>query len=181
MRKIHYHPASIFFHWLVVALVIAAFAVIEMKSQFLKGSEPRELCKTIHGIIGQVIFVVIVLRLITRWAFGAPEPSHQNRAFTSLAKLVHYLLYVLLLILPIMGFIFLQAGGKEVSLFGWIWPQWIAPNPELRKLFKDAHEWLGNSLYFLIGIHATAALWCHYLLNDDTLRRMLNKISTSNP
>jgi cytochrome b561 len=42
-------------------------------------------------------------------------------------------------------------------------------------VFKELHEWLGNALYFLIGIHALVALWHHYILKNDTLRRMLNK------
>jgi len=179
MPQARYHPASIFFHWLVVALLIAAFAVIELKGQFPKGSEPRELCKSIHGLLGQIIFVVMVARLFTRWAFGAPNPINLNQTLTSLAKLAHYFLYLVLLLLPIMGFIFLQAGGKEVHFFNWVWPQWISPNPELKKLFKEAHEWLGNALYFLIGLHALAALCHHYILKDETLRRMLNKINTS--
>ena len=50
MSKKRYHPLSIFFHWLVFLLVVAALGVIELKGQFVKGSEPRELCKTIHSL-----------------------------------------------------------------------------------------------------------------------------------
>jgi cytochrome b561 len=52
----------------------------------------------------------------------------------------------------------------------------ISPNPEIKDVFKEAHEWLGNAIFFLVGIHALAALWHHYVLKDDTLRRMLNTI-----
>ena len=176
MSKTRYHPASIFFHWFTALLVVAALAVIELKGQFPKGSEPRELCKTIHAFFGQLIFVTVLARLVVRWIYGAPEPTDPNRILLTLAKAMHWVLYALLLALPIMGVIFLQAGGKEVHFLNWVWPQMISPNPEIKDVFKEAHEWLGNAIFFLVGIHALAALWHHYVLKDDTLRRMLNTI-----
>ena len=176
MPKANYHRASIFFHWFVALLVIAAFGVIELKGQFPKGSEPRELCKSIHGVIGQIIFVAMVLRLMIRLSYGVPEPINPKSLFTSLAKVMHWLLYALLLISPIFGILYFQYGGKEIHFFGLVWPQLVTPNPEMKKVVEGIHEFLGNSLYFLIGIHALAGLWQHYILKDDTLRRMLNKV-----
>jgi superoxide oxidase len=88
MSKTKYHPASIFFHWFVFVLVIAAFVAIELKGQFPKGSEPRELCKTVHGIIGQLIFLVMALRLIVRLTYGAPKPANLKPILASLATAV---------------------------------------------------------------------------------------------
>ena len=56
MTRSKYHPASIFFHWFVFLLVVAAFIVIELKGQFPKGSEYRDLCKSVHGVTRQLIF-----------------------------------------------------------------------------------------------------------------------------
>ena len=176
MSKTTYHPASIFFHWVIAFLVVAAFVVIELKGQFPKGSEPRELCKTIHGVIGQLIFLLMILRLGARFMFGVPTPSNPNPVFITLAKAMHCLLYAILLISPIFGLMYFQYGGKEIHFFGLVWPQFVTPNPEMKKLVENIHEFLGNSLYFLIGIHALAGLWQHYILKDDTLRRMLNKV-----
>lgn len=176
MQTKRYHPASIFLHWFVFLLVIAAFIAIELKGQFPKGSEPRELCKTIHGLIGQLIFVAMALRLMVRLVCGVPEPMNSKSLFISLAKAMHWLMYALLLIAPIFGMLYFQYGGKEIHFFGWVWPQLVTPNPEMKKTVEGIHEFLGNSLYFLIGIHALAGLWQHYVLKDDTLRRMLNKI-----
>jgi cytochrome b561 len=175
MSKSQYHPASIFFHWLVALLVVAAFIVIELKGQFPKGSEPRELCKSIHGVIGQLIFIAMAIRLMIRITYGAPQPTHSKPIFVSLAKVMHWLLYALLLISPVFGILYFQYGGKEIQFFGLVWPQLLTPNPEMKKVAEGIHEFLGNSLYFLIGIHALAGLWQHYVLKDDTLRRMLNK------
>ena len=176
MSKTKYHPASIFFHWLVALLVVAAFVVIELKGQFPKGSESRELCKSIHGVIGQLIFIAMALRLIVRFTYGVPKPANPKPVFVSLAKGMHWLLYALLLISPIFGLLYFQYGGKEIHFFGLVWPQFVTPNPEMKKVVEGIHEFMGNTLYFLIGIHALAGLWQHYVIKDDTLCRMLNKV-----
>jgi cytochrome b561 len=89
------------------------------------------------------------------------------------AKVFHWLLYLLFLSLPILGVLTLTYGGKEWVLLGWQVPQWITPDPGLRRLVKDIHEILANTGYFIIGVHTLAALYHHYLRGDDTLRRMM--------
>lgn len=178
MSKKRYHPLSIFFHWLIFLLVIAAFISIELKGQFPKGSEPRELCKSIHGVFGQLIFLAMALRLMVRLKFGVPTPTNPNPLFSSMASAMHWLFYALLLISPIFGILYFQYAGKEIHFFGLVWPQFLEPNPAMKKTVEGIHEFLGNSLYFLIGIHALAGLWQHYISKDDALRRILNRIKT---
>ena len=178
MSRTQYHPASVFLHWLVFLLVVAAFITIELKGQFPKGSEARDLCKSIHGVFGQLIFLAMIIRLAIRKIYGVPQPMNSRLLLTHLAKAMHLLLYTLLLISPIFGILYFQYAGKEIHFFGLVWPQFVTPNPEMKKLVEGIHEFLGNSLYFLIGIHALAALWKHYVVKDDTLRRMLHKGKT---
>ena len=177
MTRTKYHPASIFFHWFVFLLVVAAFIVIELKGQFPKGSEYRDLCKSVHGVIGQLIFLAMAARLTIRLIYGVPQPTNPKPVIITMAKAMHWLLYALLLISPIFGILYFQYGGKEIHFFGLVWPQFVTPNPELKKLVEGIHEFLGNTLYILIGIHAIAGLWQHYVIKDDTLRRMLNKVN----
>ena len=91
---------------------------------------------------------------------------------------MHWLFYALLLISPIFGILYFQYAGKEIHFFGLVWPQFLEPNPAMKKTVEGIHEFLGNSLYFLIGIHALAGLWQHYILKDDALRRIFNRIKT---
>jgi superoxide oxidase len=171
-----YHRASIFLHWLVVALLVIAFISIELKGQFMKGSEPRELCKTIHGLAGQSIFIAMVIRLAIRSVYGVPTPLARSNMAAIVAQSMHWIFYILLLTLPILGVLFLQAGGKEINLFNWALPQMIEPGASTRKPLKALHEWLGNALYFLIGMHVLAALTQHYDFKNQCLRRMLSGI-----
>ena len=175
MSRPQYHPASVFLHWLVFFLVVAAFITIELKGQFPKGSEARDLCKSIHGVFGQLIFLAMMIRLAIRKIYGVPQPTNPIPLLTRIAKGMHYLLYALLLISPIFGILYFQYAGKEIHFFGLVWPQFVTPNPETKKLVEGIHEFLGNSLYILIGVHALAGLWQHYVIKDDTLRRMLLK------
>lgn len=92
MSTARYHPASIVLHWLVFLLVIAAFIAIELKGQFPKGGEPRELCKQIHGVFGQLIFIAMAIRLFIRFRYGVPTPTNPIPLFTNLAKAMHWLL-----------------------------------------------------------------------------------------
>lgn len=179
MIKNQYHPISILFHWLVVVLLIAAFAVIELKGQFPKGSEARELTKSIHGLIGQIIFVIMILRLCVRVLLGAPEPKNPIQVLAAASKAIHWLLYAILLIAPFFGILYFQYAGKEIHFFGLVWPQFVTPDPLMKKSVENIHEFLGNSLYFLVGIHALAALWHHYILRDDVLARILPKMKRS--
>ena len=91
------------------------------------------------------------------------------------SKAMHFLLYALLLISPVFGILYFQYAGKEIHFFGLVWPQLVTPNLETKKFVEGIHEFLGNSLYVLIGIHALAGLWQHYVVKDDTLRKMLLK------
>jgi cytochrome b561 len=176
MSKTRYHPLSIFFHWFVFLLVIAAFITIELKGQFPKGSEARDLCKSIHGVFGQLIFIAMALRLIVRLKYGVPRPINPNQMIVTLSQAMHWLMYALLLISPIFGILYFQYGGKEIHFFGLVWPQFVVPDPAMKKTVEGIHEFLGNTLYFLIGFHALAGLWQHYVMKDGSLRRILNKI-----
>jgi len=118
----------------------------------------------------------MIIRLSVRMFYGVPSPTNRKRILNTFAKAMHWSMYALLLISPIFGILYFQYGGKEIHFFGLVWPQLVTPNPEMKKLAEGIHELLGNSLYFLIGIHALAGLWQHYVLKDDTLRRMFNKI-----
>jgi cytochrome b561 len=118
----------------------------------------------------------MALRLMLRFIYGVPTPTNPKPFVITLAKAMHWLMYALLLISPIFGILYFQYGGKEINFFGLVWPQLVTPNPEMKKLVEEIHEFLGNTLYYLIGAHALAALWQHYVVKDDTLRRMLNKV-----
>jgi cytochrome b561 len=169
-----YGSLSIALHWLMLLLIAAACACIELRELFPKGSDPREALKTWHSMLGLCVFVLAWLRLAVHLSGPvpgiAPEPS---RWVQLSAKLMHVALYVLMISLPLGGWLILSASGKPIPFFGLQLPALVGENKDLADLFKKIHETGGTVGYFLIGLHAAAALYHHYVVRDDTLRRML--------
>jgi cytochrome b561 len=89
------------------------------------------------------------------------------------AKATHLALYAFMLAMPIAGWLILSAADKTIPFFGLELPALVAPDKALSSQIKELHETFGTVGYFLIGLHALAALFHHYVVKDNTLRRML--------
>lgn len=171
-----YNAISMSLHWLVLVLFIGIYASIELRVFFDKGTETREALKSLHFMLGLLMFALVWLRLAMRLKYPAPriEPAPpQWQELTS--KLTHLLLYVLMLGMPLVGWLILSAAGKPVPFFGLTLPALIGVNKELASQLKEIHELVGTLGYFLIGAHAAAALFHHYIKRDNTLLNMLPK------
>ena len=169
-----YGAIPVGFHWLMVALVAAVYACMELRGYFPKGSAEREAMKTWHYMLGLSVFVLAVARLVFSRLDSAPAitpvpPQWQTR----FARLMHVALYALMLGLPLLDWLLLSAGGADIPFFGLHLPALLAKDKAVADLIKEIHETVATVGYFLIGAHAAAALYHHYLLRDDTLRRML--------
>ena len=92
---------------------------------------------------------------------------------TLLAKLTHLALYGFMIGMPIAGWIILSASGKAIPFFGMDLPALVGPDKALANQVKEVHEAVATIGYFLVGLHAVAALYHHYVVKDDTLRRMM--------
>src|SRR5690606_8597869 len=80
---------------------------------------------------------------------------------------------ILMFILPLLGWVTLSAEGDPIPFFGLELPALVAPNESLAGRTEDLHKTLGTAGYYLIALHARAALYHHYLRRDNTLRRMM--------
>lgn len=172
LKPARYARLSIGLHWLMLLLIAAVYATIELKGNFAKGSEPRELLKHWHFMLGLAVFALVWLRLLARRF--SPAPRVAGAAWEkALARAMHWSLYGLMIGLPLLGWLTLSAAGKPIPFFGLNLPGLVAPNPDLASQFKELHETLGQVGYWLIGLHAAAALFHQYVHHDDTLQRML--------
>jgi cytochrome b561 len=161
-------------HWLMLALLAAVYASMELKSVFPKGSAGRANMATWHYMLGMAVFFLAWLRLAIRMAGANPliepaVPAWQARA----ARIMHWALYGLLFALPLLGWLTLSAKGKPVPFFGFELPALLAASEGLAKVFKEIHEAAATVGYFLIGMHAAAALFHHYVRRDNCIRLML--------
>ena len=168
-----YHSASIALHWLMLALFIGVYASIELRVLFAKGTEIRESFKSAHFMLGLLMFALVWLRLATRIKHPVPPIQPAPAQLQEMAaKLAHFMLYALMIGMPLAGWLILSASGKPIPFFGLELPALVGQNKELAHQIKEVHEFIGTAGYFLIGAHAAAALFHHYIKRDNTLLRM---------
>lgn len=169
-----YGSVSIGLHWLMLLLLAAVYACIELREFYPKGSDVREALKAWHFMLGLSVLVLAVLRVTVLVAGPVPriEPTPAKWQHLS-ARLVHIALYVLMIGMPLAGWMILSAEGEPIPFFGLQLPALVGESDRLAKAIEEIHETGGTVGYFLIGLHATAALFHHYVLRDNTLRRML--------
>ena len=169
-----YAPISIALHWLTAVLMIAIYASIELHEAIPRGNPLRRAMEDWHIYLGVCMLLLGIYRLVVNMRLKAPPITPQPPAWQMLiTKLMKIYLYVLMIAMPILGWVFLSAEGESVSLFFIPLPG-IAPLSEtLAGMAEEAHEVLGVSGYLFIAVHALAGLYHHYMVKDDTLKRML--------
>ena len=161
-------------HWLMLLLIAAVYACIELRGNFPKGSDMREGLKTWHFMLGLSVLVLAVFRVAVHFIGVAPRIQPDPPKWqTLLAKLMHLALYALMIGLPFLGWLTLSAEGKVIPFFGLQLPQLVVASKAVAGWTKELHETGGTIGYVLIGFHAAAALFHHYVVRDNTLRRML--------
>ena len=174
MAQVRYGRLTISLHWLTLLVLAGVYAAIELRIMFPKGSGIREAFKTWHFMLGLLILLIMLVRLAARLMRSAPPitpppPIWQYRA----SRAMHAALYGLLLAMPIAGWAMLSASGAPIPFFGLELPPLVAPDKQLAAQIKAIHTQAGTIGYWLIGMHAAAALYHHHILKDDTLRRIL--------
>jgi cytochrome b561 len=168
-----YNAVSIGLHWLTVVLFVAAYSTIELRELFPKGSDARDAMKWCHESVGLSIFILAGLRLLIRLVARPRFPKETHPWLRALSGASHAALYLLMITLPLIGWIMLSADGKTIPFFSVNLPPLIARDENLAGQLEELHETIGTLGYWLIGLHASAALFHHYVLRDKTLWRML--------
>ncbi len=160
-------------HWLTLLLLVGVYACIEGREFFPRGSALRDLLKSLHFSLGLSVFALLWVRLALRLVYRAPPHQPPLPAWQHWpAAAVHAALYLFMLATPLLGWLLLSAGGDPIRWFGMELPALVAPSGDLEERIEDLHETFGQAGYFLIGLHAAAALFHHYVLRDGLLRRM---------
>jgi cytochrome b561 len=151
-----YGGVQIALHWLVAAGVGFNYLVSEGMEQAFdatvmgEGTAPDSLVPALHVWIGVAILVLVALRIVVRLTKGAPAPDAGLQG--SLALWMHRVLYLLMAAVPLGGALTWFAGLEPLG---------------------DLHVLGANILIGLGGAHAVVALAHHFIVKDDTLRRMI--------
>lgn len=161
-------------HWLIAGMLIVQFPIAWLMPHIGPRTQP-DTTINLHLSFGTTIMLIVIIRLLWRLTHPVPPalasvPRWQRAA----ATVSHVLLYLILLTLPTLGWASASARGFTVSLFGIIPLPGILPaHSRLAGPIGDLHTTEAYTLLGLVGLHVAAALYHHFILKDETLRRML--------
>lgn len=169
-----YSSISILLHWGMLLLITAVYACILLREYYPRGSDLREGLKSWHFMLGLSVLLLVIVRIIARLLTAKPPITPEPPAWQMmLVKLVHFALYAFMLAMPVAGWLILSSGDKNIPFFGLELFPLIGPDKALSEQIEELHETVGTVGYYLIGLHALASLFHHYLVKDNTLQRML--------
>jgi len=175
--KLKFGAITKLFHWAIALLVLIAICLVYYTKWVLPPHSPTGgyLINNLHKPIGMTILGLAILYLIWRFSNTRPSfPSSMQPWEKIAAKLVHYLLFLSIILMPISGFIMSVAAGYPPNYFDlYQVPQFIQKNEAMAKFFFETHGIVGNITIALVAIHLLAALKHHFINRDDVLTRML--------
>jgi len=170
----NYGALAKFLHWTIVILIIAQYVIIEAAEELPDGVEKLSQI-SLHKSVGMLVLILAIARIGWKLANSGrpvplPMPGWQKKA----AAAGHGLLYLLILLQPLSGWAMSSSANYPVTLFGWFqFPALVAPNHDLHEGLEELHEVLFTILAIVALVHAAAAVYHHFWMKDDTLRRML--------
>jgi len=158
------------FHWITAALVV----VILPLGLLHDAVKPLNVMPW-HKGLGLALLLIVPLRLLWRLTVHTVVFPETSPILRRSAAAMHASLYVLLLAMPLSGWIIASSGSYPLHLLGLVnWPKLaVAKGDPLVSLAREVHELGGWLLLVLLTGHIAAALWHHVHLRDGVLRRML--------
>jgi cytochrome b561 len=156
-------------HWIMAVLLLAMLAS-EVWFEALEDTLSEASLMAWHQSVGLALFGLVVFRGLWRWLNRSRLTTPAQWA--TMAKLGHFALYALMILMPLSGLATVLGEGDTVTFFGWTV---FASGPEvdwLEESGEEVHEVLANVFLLMIGLHVAAALAHQYLLGDRIMKRM---------
>lgn len=164
-------PTTIALHW-VTAFLVAVLWVIGQTVDFPPNGPLRVDYRSLHIVLGVALAIVLLLRLAWRLARRETLPPIDEGLLHVIARVTHWMLYVLLILSVGLGITTEWTRGDSIfNLFSI--PAYDPGNRSLSRLVLGWHALAANAILIVAGLHAAAALFHHFILRDATLRRML--------
>jgi cytochrome b561 len=172
-RTAVYSPVAKGLHWLMVILIIVQYTTAFLLPHIGRKTPPSDIID-LHFSMGVLVMLVMLVRLGHRLLHPVPlEVAEAAPWERLLAKLTHWLIYLILIVSPVLGWAAASAHNLPVSLFGIALPALAAPGTAWANQAGDIHSTAMWALLWLLGLHVAGALYHHLLRRDGTLLRML--------
>jgi cytochrome b561 len=174
MAAERYDGVAIALHWTTVALVAVLLSTGLTIAWGYEGAL-KNTFYAVHKATGLLTFVIVAFRLSRRLVRGTPPlpvtvPPTMGRA----AGVWHRLLYVVLLAMPVTGYVYVVAGGYPVEVLNALGvPPLLEKYMPLSKAAERIHRTLAYILLVLLAGHTAAVVWHDIVRRDGIMRRML--------
>jgi cytochrome b561 len=178
-----YDPVQRGFHWLMAALILAAIAIGLYAGELPKEDPMRGGLYGLHKSLGVTVFFLVILRIGWRLLKGTPSYRVPLDRLTQLAASAgHAALYVLMLGLPVAGYVMSTAADRPTSWFGLLTlPRVVPVDKALSHLAGRAHVVGAWILIAVLVVHIAAALWHHWVKRDEVMARMAPRLAGTAP
>ena len=174
--QIRYTVTAQALHWVNSTLIFIVLPLAWVMVNMGETSEHRTLLFNLHKSVGLTILALTAVRLAWRAKHPAPPLRHTTRWEANSAHASHWLLYFVLVAMPVTGY-FLSAGsGNAINYFGLFSIPGVAKNPDIDHVATWLHVAVGQWLvYAVILLHLSATAWHVAVRRDGVLDRMLPK------
>lgn len=172
MKK--YTLTAIALHWLMTVAILGTFSLGLYMTDLVLSPEKLKLFSW-HKWAGVTIFLFAIVRLAWRIGHRPPNlPDHMSHQEQLAARAAHHLLYALMFLVPLTGWLMSSAKGFQTVLFGLLpLPDLLSKDKELGEVLETVHWALNMVLAALVAGHVAAALKHHFVDKDDVMTRML--------
>jgi len=161
-------------HWATAALLLASFA-LAVAGAWIEADGWDALARLGHRTVGAIVFVLTVIRGVTRLRTSPPRSLAARRWQSRAATLLHAALYGLLVAIPVLGYLTESARKGTVHFIAFDGPALVPHDRALAETLQAVHQGLAWTLAAIVAAHVAAAAWHHFLLRDRTLLRMLGR------
>ncbi len=157
-------------HWGMAFAFVGMYVVAYIMQDMPKSLEKYQLYG-VHKSVGLTLLALVFIRFAYRVLYGVPAISQNlSPLWRFAASLGHYALYGVMFLMPLTGYLM---SSKNISYFGLF--EVPVLNHSLGGFFYESHVVLSYLIYALVGVHVIMALVHHFILKDDTLKRMAPK------
>ena len=162
-------------HWLMLLLVIAAFALGSVR-EAVEDAELRVLLIDLHRTIGLTLLGLTIIRIAARLIVEPRfTPVRLSLPMRLAGSAAHGLLYGLMIAMPLVGWAQSSAKAHKFKLFGKVMPALIGYDPDKADLLAERHEQLAWLFLALIAFHSLAALYHHYVRRNEIMVAMFGR------
>jgi cytochrome b561 len=162
-------------HWLVAALAVTVVALGWAIAGAPRNTPQRDLILLLHRSVGLTILAAMVFRIGWRWHHPPPPlPPILPRFEIALARLTHSALYLLLLLMPLAGYLNAASAGHAVNFFGVVSiPPLLPENDRLSQVAIAIHLVTQYLLYLFVALHIAGVLFHGVIRRDGIVERIL--------